>query len=112
MFIAISHLTLIVGIFCGQFIGNYITYYWLAIIPLTITGTFIVMMVTLKETPRWLISRGRKIGARTTLIWLHGSDHNVDKKMIEIEEQLDSEEKLNISEIVYKSLRKDLYTTQ
>ena len=48
------------SLFCGKFIGNYITYYWLAIIPLAITDIFVLANDGhVEETPRWLISQGR-----------------------------------------------------
>ena len=48
------------GLFFGKFIGNYITYYWLAIIPLAITCIFVLANDGhVEETPRWLISQGR-----------------------------------------------------
>lgn len=106
---ATGHLVLTVGIFCGQFIGNYITYYWLSIIPLTITCIFVLMMVTLKETPRWLISQGRRLEARSNLIWLRGPEYDVDKEITEIEEQLDSEEKLSILEVVQEFKKRSVY---
>ena len=106
---ATSHLSLTAGIFCGQFIGNYITYYWLAIIPLGITCTFVLMMVMLKETPRWLIRQGRKVEARTILIWLRGLEYDVDKELAETEEQLESEEKLSIPELVEEFKKRSVY---
>lgn len=106
---AASHLALTAGIFCAEFIGNYITYYWLSIIPLAITCLFVLMMIRLKETPRWLISRGRIAEARTILIWLRGPKYDVDKEISEIEEQLESEEKLSISELVQEFKKRSVY---
>ena len=102
-------MTLTAGIFCAQFIGNYITYYWLSIIPLAITCTFVLMMVMLKETPRWLINQGRGTEARTILIWLRGPEYDVDKEITETEEQLDSEEKLSMSELIQEFKKRSVY---
>ena len=106
---AAGHLSLTAGIFCGQFIGNYITYYWLAIIPLAITCIFVLMMVMLKETPRWLLSQGRKLEARANLVWLRGPKYDVDRELNETEEQLDSEEKLTISELIEEFKKRSVY---
>lgn len=106
---AASHLALTAGIFCAEFIGNYVTYYWLSFIPLAITCLFVLMMIRLKETPRWLISRGRIAEARTILIWLRGPKYDVDKEISEIEEQLESEEKLSISELVQEFKKRSVY---
>ena len=109
VFVAIGTWADTVGIFCGQFIGNYITYYWLAIIPLAITCIFVLMMVMLKETPRWLISQGRKLEARANLVWLRGPDYDVDRELTDTEEQLDSEEKLSISELIEEFKKRSVY---
>ena len=106
---ALSHLSLTAGIFCAQFVGNYITYYWLSIIPLAITCTFVLMMVMLKETPRWLISQGRRTEARTILIWLRGPEYDVDEEITETEEQLGSEEKLSISDLIQEFKKRSVY---
>lgn len=66
-------------------------------------------MVTLRETPRWLISRGRRVEARANLVWLRGPEYNVDTELAEIEEQLDSEEKLSISELVQEFKKRSVY---
>ena len=109
MFVAIGTWADSAGIFCGQFIGNYITYYWLAIIPLAITCIFVLMMVMLKETPRWLLSQGRKLEARDNLVWLRGPNYDVDKELTETEKQLDSEEKLSISELIEEFKKRSVY---
>jgi len=109
MFLATSHLFLTSGIFCAQFIGYFTTYYWLAIIPLGITCTFVVLIVTIKETPRWLVSRGRKIEARQNLVWLRGPHYNVDKEIAETEEQIESEEKLTLSDLLKEFKKQQVY---
>ena len=41
------------SLFCSKFIGNYITYYWLAIILLSITDIFVLANDGhVEETPR------------------------------------------------------------
>ena len=66
-------------------------------------------MAMLKETPRWLISQGRRIEARRNLIWLRGPKYDVDKEISETEQQLDSEKKLSISELMQEFKKRSVY---
>ena len=110
VFIATSHLVLTSGIFCAQFIGYFTTYYWLAMIPLGITCTFVVLIVTVKETPRWLVSHGRKVEARRNLVWLRGSHYNVDKEIAEAQQQLESKENLTLSDLLKEFKKQHVYS--
>ena len=109
VFIAISHLVLTSGIFCAQFIGYFTTYYWLAVVPMGVTCTFVALIITVKETPRWLLSRGRKVEARRNLVWLRGPCYDVDNEIADTEEQLESEEKLTLSQLLKEFKKKHIY---
>ena len=54
--------------------------------------------MTLRESPRWLISQGRNLQAGKVLAWLRGPNFNVNKEQMEIEAQLASEETLTLKE--------------
>ena len=73
------------------------TYYWLAVITLAVISLFTLLAVTLKETPRWLMTQDRQYEAREVLVWLRGSQYDVDKELKEVEQQLELEIKLKLT---------------
>ena len=73
------------------------TYYWLAVITLAVISLFTLLAVTLKETPRWLMTQDRQYEAREVLVWLRGSQYDVDKELKEVEQQLELENKLKLT---------------
>ena len=87
-FIIMNQLAYTSGTFLGQLIGVYIPYYWLAMIPLAVTSVFTLLATTIKETPRWLMTRGRKSEARNVLRWLRGPNYDVDQELQDIESVL------------------------
>jgi len=106
-----TQLSLSVGVFVGQLVGTYITYYWLAVIILMITCIFTVLAISLKETPRWLMTQKRSREACKVLVWLRGENYNVDKELQEVTEQLELERKtkLNFTETVQAFKKKSVY---
>ena len=87
-FVVMNQLAFTGGTFLGQLIGVYIPYYWLAMIPLAVTFIFTLLATTIKETPRWLMTQGRKCEARNVLRWLRGPNYNVDQELQDIESVL------------------------
>ena len=83
--------------FIAQVVGTYTTYYWLAVITLVIISLFTLLAVTLKETPRWLMTQDRQYEARETLVWLRGPQYDVDKELKDTAQQLESENNANLS---------------
>ena len=63
-FVVMNQLAFTSGVFFGQLIGVYIHYYWLAVIPLGVTSVFTLLATTIVETPRWLMTQGRKCEAK------------------------------------------------
>ena len=100
---------LTVGLFLGQLIGVYVTYYWLANIILAHTVIFVVFAITIKETPRWLLTQGRKSEAAKTLVWLNGPNCNVGGEIQKIEDGISSLTKLSVSEIFQEFKKKSVY---
>ena len=83
--------------FIAQVVGTYTTYYWLAVITLVVISLFTLLAVTLKETPRWLMTQNRQHEAREVLMWLRGSQYDVDKELKGIAQQLKSENNTKLS---------------
>jgi len=93
----------------AEVIGSYIKYYWLAMIPLGITAIFAIFTISLKETPRWLISQGKNLEAGRVLLWLRGSNYDVTSEQKDIENQVNSEQKLTLSETLKEFKTKPVY---
>ena len=86
-----------VGVFVAQVVGTYTTYYWLAVITLVVISLFTLLAVTLKETPRWLMTQDRQYEAREVLVWLRGAHYDVDKELKDITNQLELENNTKLS---------------
>ena len=106
---AANQLAVTIGLFIAQFVGVYITYYWLAVIPLGLTAVFAVFTVSLYETPRRLISLGKDLEAGKVLLWLRGSHYDVVNEQREIENQIRSEVKLSFSETIREFKNRPVY---
>ena len=106
---AANQLCVTIGLFMAEMIGTYIDYYWLAMIPLGITCIFAIFTVSLKETPRWLITHGRLLEAGRVILWLRGSKYDVTNEQKDIEDQVNSERKLTFSETLREFKTKPVY---
>lgn len=91
-FAAFTQLAVTIGIFLVYAIGAFdvVTYYWLALVPLLILPFYVMLMIPLRETPRWLVSKGRRLQAGATLLWLRGNRHNIVKEQRLIERSIDN----------------------
>lgn len=99
LFGAMNQLAITVGVLLVQALGIGLSYAWLCVVGLAIMLLYVPLTsMTLRESPRWLISQGRNLQAGKVLAWLRGPNFNVNKEQMEIEAQLASEEKLTFSE--------------
>ena len=104
-----NELALTSGIFLGQFAGNYITYYWLALASLAVTVVYTVPApFVLKETPRWLVTQGKIKEAQDVLLWLRGKKYSIHRELSEIEKQCDLET-LSLLEKLQEFKKKSVY---
>lgn len=105
-----NELALTAGVFLGQLIGNYVTYYWLALASLVVTVLYTIPAAyVLRETPRWLVTQGRIKEAKDVLMWLRGMKYDINTELSEIEEQCDSETMLSLLEILQEFKKKSVY---
>ena len=100
-----------IGVFVAQVVGTYITYYWLAVITLGVITLFTLLSITLKETPRWLMTQKREHEAHVVLLWLRGAKYDVDKELKEVAQQLEltSKTRINFSETVKELKKKSVF---
>jgi len=108
-FVVTNQLALTSGTFLGQIVGVYIPYHWLAVIPLAITVSFITLSTTIKETPRWLMTQGKKYEASNVLTWLRGPNYDVEHELQEIQERILSQKKLTLPEIIQEFKSRSVY---
>ena len=89
-------LSVTIGVFAVQLFSIGLEYEWLSVIALVVLAVFVPLVITLVETPRWLISKGRKQQAYKVLLWLRSKSYSVTFELNEIEEKLASENKLTL----------------
>ena len=107
---AANQLAVTIGIFIAEIVGAYLTkYYLLALIPLGLTCVFGVFVISLYETPRWLISNGQNLKAGRVLLLLRGDCYDVVNEQREIEKQISSEVKLSLSETLQEFKTRPVY---
>ena len=56
-------------------------YYYSSLVAAGISTVFLVLMMWMKETPRWLLSKGLHAEAHHMLTWLRGPNVDVDDEI-------------------------------
>jgi len=89
-FSAFTQLAVTIGIFLVYAIGAFdgVTYYWLALVPLGIIPLFLILIKPLQDTPRWLVSKGRRMEAGRALLWLRGNRYKIVEEQRQIEKSV------------------------
>ena len=100
LFGGMAQLGITLGVFAVEASGILLEYEWLSVIALSVFAIFVPLTMTLVETPRWLINKGRYLQASNALLWLRGRAYAVVKEQREIEQQLVSEKELTIWESI------------
>ena len=73
--------------------------FWSELIPCIL---FLVLLLLVPKSPRWLMMRGREEEARDVLVSIHGEE-NAEKEVLEIADSLDTGEKPKFSILFTKS---------
>lgn len=92
LFGALNQLAITIGILAIEAfgIGNILKYYHLAILPMTVILLFTVLGIFLRETPRWLLSKGQIKESTRVLQLLRGTQY--DKEVDELQSAIHAEE--------------------
>jgi len=89
-----NQLAVTAGILLVQSLGIGLSYLWLSTVAILVMVIFVPLAAwTLKESPRWLISRDNNASASQVLLWLRGPTFDIDQEQKEIETQIASEGK-------------------
>ena len=96
-------LSITVGILLVYLLGNYYDYKNLAAIGIIIPVIAAVMTVRIPETPRFHLLHNKKQDAINSLKYLRGPHADVEDEIRDIEESMDSDEKVSWRELFKKS---------
>ncbi|CAH1267647.1 SLC2A6 [Branchiostoma lanceolatum] len=95
-----------IGILLVYVFGNFLHWRWLAVVCLIPAVILIIAMAFMPETPRWLLAKGRRPAAVTSLLWLRGPDVDVEDECADIESNLQQQETMSWREFTQPSLLK------
>ena len=97
LFGASTQLSASVGIFAVYGLGsvNTLHYYWLALVGLGIAVLLLLLGITLKETPRWLIKHGYNNKAFENMIFFKGNNCDIPGEVAELKVVIGKEVSIN-----------------
>ena len=92
------------GIFAVYGLGSISTlhYYWLAVVGLGLAALLLLLAITLRETPRWLIKHGYNSKALENMIFFKGNNYDVSSDLAELEMQIGKEKTINGINVLQK----------
>ncbi|XP_013775171.1 solute carrier family 2, facilitated glucose transporter member 8-like [Limulus polyphemus] len=71
-------LMITLGILLTYVVGKYIEWKWLALFSMTFPAILTILMIFVPETPRWLLSNGKRGDAIKAIDFLYGSSLNAE----------------------------------
>ena len=92
-----TQLSASVGIFAVYGLGsiNTLYYYWLALIGLGIALLLLLLGITLRETPRWLIKHGYDSKALKSMTFFKGNDYDSSSELADLKVLIMKENRIN-----------------
>ena len=88
---------------------NTLYYYWLALIGLGIAALLLLLGITLRETPRWLIKHGYNDKALESMIFFKGSNYDISSELAELKVLIGKEETINGIKVLKKFSNKSAF---
>lgn len=102
-------LAVTIGILLAYCFGAFLPWNWLAVVMSAVPLIMMAAMVLMPETPRWLLSKGRKEDADEALHWLRGQDTDIGLELGEIEDSIKtSKDKASFKDFLEPRLWKPL----
>ena len=92
------------GIFAVYGLGSIsaLHYYWLAVVGLGLAALLLLLAITLRETPRWLIKHGYNSKALENMIFFKGNNYDVSSDLAVLEMQIGKEKTINGINVLQK----------
>ena len=85
---SVNQLAMTVGLLLSFVMGVLCTWRWVAFVGAIPSALLLVLMLSMPETPRWFLGKNRVSEALRALLWLRGSDADIEEECVAIEETL------------------------
>lgn len=92
-----------IGILLCYLFGTFYEWQALALVGVILSIPFVIVFWVIRETPRFLISKGKEEETQQALQWLRGSKTNIDKEFHELKKSYQEESETD--ESAYESLK-------
>lgn len=91
-----------IGVLFTFILGSYLNWYWLAMVNGLTVIFFVIGMICVPESPRWLILKGKEFSASKSLEWLRGrenaqAEQAVDREIEKIKRDIAAKKKERVS---------------
>ena len=111
LFSALPQLMLAIGILMAYCIGSirFINYYQTALIACLLSAICAILVMSVPETPRFLVAKGHRDRATSVLKWLRGPKVDVMRELFELDNILYKTRKLTFVEFCQEMRQRNVY---
>jgi len=74
------------GVMLCYVLGFWLNWSYLALVSAILPLPFLILMITIPETPRYLISQNKAVEARSSLQWLRGAGYDISMELSDMEQ--------------------------
>lgn len=102
---------LAIGILMAYCIGSiqFVKYYQTALIACVISAICAILVMTVPETPRFLVAKGHRDRATSVLKWLRGPGVDITRELFELDNILYKQRKLTFVEFCQEMKQRNVY---